>query len=97
MSLSTFSLEDEFLEEEVIESLLFENIDNFEKIPFYFGGKKRSFFAPKTVCQKCFFTTREEILNRPPISEVFLFYPENDGQKKKIFSSHRFQGTEKKH
>jgi hypothetical protein len=64
------------------------------KYYFYFGGKKWSFFAPKAVCQKWFFITREEISKRPRISEVFLFYPENDGQKKK---SHRFQGTEKKH
>ena len=34
MSLSKFYLEDEFLEEEEIESLLFENIENFDEIPF---------------------------------------------------------------
>ena len=34
MSLSKFYLEDEFLEEEEIEFLLFENIENFDEIPF---------------------------------------------------------------
>ena len=48
------------------------------------------------VCQKCFFTTREEKY-RPLIWEVFLFYPENDGQKTKYLFQPSISGYRKKH